>query len=1076
MEVSRGELLCLTLSAASGGIDRTPVPARYSLPGLCEVVGHEEGGGALAVLDELDSLVEAGLVERTVRSIEGTDTQRQVFALTGDGQAHANQLRRRLVDEPATIRHDGREETIRLGDVEEYLDRELPLVRALVELQSRGVVDTDRHRPGKQFVGRDRVLGLFEETVWQAGAETVGLLVRGPTGVGKTAITKECARIARSTGGRVLTGRTPQAGSATYAVFRDVCTQLEDESTPFERITPPTDRMDASAYQSMRLSLFYEVYEQLLEHAREEPLLLVLEELQWAGRGTLDLLAFLLEKIDTASLTILCTVNTEYQDERTLLAQLDDVSDATLLPVDVDSLARPELDPLVRWHLEVEHVPTDFVDAVYEHTGGTPAFVTTLLDHLRETDRLDPGTDSYPSTLNTLTLPESVREVVESRLDRLDGTEQGVLEAAAVVGYRAGLPVLAEMTDHSESALRPIAQAIAETAVWEPSDTPMVPLSRTYEFQNPLVRQAVLEGIEADRRRRLHEHAAESVLEVPLAPTQLSEAVAARHFEAAECLDRALEAYHEAGDQARTNYAHDDASQYYERAIELADTLDRPETELDLLAALSRSKYCTGDSETAREYIERLLERADDPDRIQRAELSRWRMAKDRGDFEQADEYARAGIAAFDTPTTLSCRFWGKLGWTQLQRGEIEAAAEQFDQQEDVAEELVDDECYGNVFYHRAELARARGDPEEAIELAQRAIRYQERAGSPRDAAKSHMLLGIVYMDQTRIDEAAAAYETSLEHIQAVGDRVLEVYLDANRANCPVHRGEWDEALSLYEDTLETARTLDQPRVTTRLLSNSSIVHCHRGDLETARARARDALETASEIEEVAAVALAQCQLARIERLEGDLDAARTAAEAAREQASSATPVRTAEAEYRLGSIALADDETDVAIEHFRESRQQATDCGATEWRCRADAGLASALLSAGRTADSLKTAEPAVETATELGDPESVVRTQLALARTRRARGDTEGATAAAETALGTAGELDATMLECLALLEASLIDGMRSDPRAHRRLERAIDRVDSTGARLLESRCQTVADRLDQGTSISADVNPRE
>jgi predicted ATPase len=1066
VQISRGERLCLALYATPGGIQDPPVPSRYTLSGLCDVVGSDGRTRALDVLTDLEDLVDEGLVREETRSVTGIDEERRVFGLTDAGRRQASQLRRDLVDEPVTVRHDGSEATIRLGDVGEYLDAELPLVRALVDLEEQGLVDADQHRPGEQFVGRDRILGLFEKTAWQSTDGSAGLVLRGPTGVGKTAITRECARIARSTGGQVVTGRTPRAGGAAYAALRDVCAQLDGGSTPFESISPPTDRMDAEEYQSMRLSLFYDVYKHLEAAAEEQPTLVVLRDMQWARRGTLDLLSFLAPRIEDLPLTVLCTVNTVFQDETTtLLDRLDEtVSEGTFVPVDVEPLARSELDPLVCWQLEVETVPGEFVDAIYEHTGGNPAFVTTLLDHLQETDRIDPDSGTFPTASEDLTLPEGARTVVESRLDRLDDDQRTVLEAAAVVGERAALPVLARMTSHSEAALRPIAEQIAGTALWEPSKTPTVPLSRTYEFQSPLVRQAVRQGIDEDRRRRLHERAAEAVRSVTLTPGRLSAAVAARHYEDADLPGRALGAYQDAGDRARENYAHDDAAEYYERALELATALDRSHVELDLLEALSRTQYCTGNAEGARAHLDQLLEQADDPERIQRAELSRWRMAKDCGDFESADEHARAGIEALSDPTKLSCRFWGKLGWTQLQRGEIDAAAEQFYREQEVAEQLADDECYGTVYYHRAELARARGDPEQAIELVERAIHYHELAGSARDAAKSHMLLGILHSDRAEIDEAEAAYEASLERIREIGDRVLEVYLDANRAKCPLDRGEWDEAVERHEKTLETARTLDQRRVTTRLLSNSSIIYAHRGQLSTARERATEALETAREIQEVTAIALAQCQLARIETLEGTLEAAKEEALQARELATDAAPGLAAEAEYHLGTTALAAEDPETALEHFRQSHTLATDCDSTEWRCRAAAGCATALARIDRPEDALERARAMVETANDLGDPEAMVRTHLALARSHAAADEIGEALTAIETALETVRDLDAPLLESRTLLEAGRLDRTRDPPRANRRLTRALDLVEPTGATLLEDRCRDALDALDR------------
>jgi tetratricopeptide (TPR) repeat protein len=1063
MEVSRGELLCLALDATPAGIDRTPVPARHSLSGLRDVVTSEDEAEPLDVPGTLAELETDGLVERAVRPVEGQDEHQQVFGLTEAGRKHALELRRELVDEPVTVSHDGTLIELSLGDVGEYLESDVPMVQALVELDRTGVVDADRRRPGERFVGRDRIRSLFEEELRQSEDDPMGLILRGPSGVGKSTLTDECARTVRSSGGSVLVGTTPRSGSAPYAPFRSVFTTLVDGPTPFETITPPDEHMDAEEYQSMRLSLFYDLYKLLQDHARETPTLVVLRDLQWARRGTLDLLTFLITRLDEVPVTFLCTVNTEYQNEDDqLIDHLGEdhrpVTDDHLFPVDVEPLDRREIEPLVRWHLRADDVPAGFLDLIHEHTGGNPSYVGSLLDLLVETDVVDPGTHTYPDTADELTLPEDTRSVIESRLERLDDDQRELVEAVAIVGERVSLSVLARMTDREEAELRSVAREIVTTALWEPSEQVTVPLSRTYRFRTPLARQVVLDTLDARRRPTLHETAAEAILDVTLMSNRLNEAIAAEHFDQAARPERALSTYHDAGDRATSTYAHEEATEYYERALDLASALDRQDTRLEILESLSRVQYCMGDADAASEYLERLLSEAEDPERVQSAELARWRMAKDRGDFGQADEYARAGIEALDEPTRFTCRFWGKLGWTQLQRGNVEEAAEHFEKQEELANRLDDDVCYGNLYYNRAELAQSRGDLDEAKEVAKRSIIYHERSESHRDAAKSHMLLGNIYVNTDGASKSVEYFEKSLDHLEETGDRVLELYLDANRATRPYYRGEWDEALRRYREIIETARTLDQRRVLTVTLCNICIIHCYRGNLSNAKERANEAMQIGQKTDAAVNIGRAYNKLARIHILRRNLDTAIDLATKAQEHLAASVPTSAAEAECRLGDANIEKDDPKTALDWYRKSRDRAVECDSTEWFCRASAGCATALLRTDRVDRAGEQAKNAVEEAESLGDPAVFARARLSFARYLRVNGDLNKANSELTTALETARDINATVLACRILIEIGRLSRMKCNTLAQDWFRTAFEVAERSNVPLLEYRCHQI------------------
>jgi tetratricopeptide (TPR) repeat protein len=593
-------------------------------------------------------------------------------------------------------------------------------------------------------------------------------------------------------------------------------------------------------------------------------------------------------------------------------------------------------------------------------------------------------------------------------------------------------------------------------------------LSRSYEFRTPLAREVILDTIGPADRLELHETAAEAVLQTTLAPDRFKEAVAAEHYDEAAMPEKALENYREAGARANRLYDHDDAVDFYERALDLADALDREEAALDILEALSRVQYCKGDAGAAARTLERLLDRTEDPERIQSVELARWRMAKDQGNFDDADEYARSGIEVLDEPSPLTCRFWGKLGWTELQRGNVEDAVEYFDHQEALVEEVDDEVSQGDLYYNRAHIAKANGDLEAAIDLAEQAVLYHNRGGSDRDIAKDKNLIGMSYNEMQNNRQAENAYEECGELIDDIGDRVLEVYLDSNQATCPINRGEWSAALDQIEQTIDLARTLDQKRVLVRLLTNSSWIYSYRGELVEARTRAEEAVEMAQSTDEVVAIAMANIKLSIVKLFEHSLDSAQSLAISALERSEDVLPSKAAESNCRIGDIEIAKANFQSACDSFQQARQKAIDCNSTDWKCYAKAGCAAALLAQGESKVALEDAKQAATEAKDCSNPEVLCYVHLVLARCLGKADEMDDAFDEIDAALEIAREVDATLLESRALLERGRLKRQTNTFQAVEQLRAALDLATAANADLLEDQCRTALDRLRETENI--------
>ncbi|MCA1842794.1 MAG: AAA family ATPase, partial [Actinobacteria bacterium] len=446
---------------------------------------------------------------------------------------------------------------------------------------------------GRIFVGRDGELDRLGQ-LWKeasAGQLRVALLA-GEPGVGKTRMAAELARTVHEEGATVLAGRCDEDLGVPYQPFVEALRHFVDHASPLverlgryggelARLVPElTERVSGlpdplrSDPEMERYRLFDAVANWLTAASAGEPVLLVLDDLQWAAKPTLLLLRHVVRASGGRVLVLGTYRDTELTHdhplvelvadlrrqggvERLSLSGLDDLGVAAF----VEQAAGTTLD-------EAGHA---LARAVYEETEGNPFFVREVLRHLVETGEVERGEKGWSTRLpvEELGIPEGVREVVGRRLARLSDDTNQVLRIAAVVGPEFELGVVQVAGDLSEEALvSAVEEAAAARVVTEVSAT-------RYRFAHALVRATLYESLTGTRQVTLHRKAAEAIEAIH--GTNLDDYVPAlaHHWAKASApvtdTTRAVEYARRAGELALTQLAHDEAATYYASALDLLD-------------------------------------------------------------------------------------------------------------------------------------------------------------------------------------------------------------------------------------------------------------------------------------------------------------------------------------------------------------------------------------------------------------------------------------------------------------------------------------------------------------------------
>ena len=519
-------------------------------------------------------------------------------------------------------------------------------------------------RPAVGVVGRETELATILDATKRIAAEEGRevLLISGEAGLGKTTLVADAARIAFDGGAYVLFGHCEEDLATPYQLFAEaighyvthapeeqLAAHVEVHGSELVRLVPalvsrirdlpPSKATDSD---TERYLLFAAVVSLLATVSQHQPVVLVLDDLQWADEGSLLLLRHLAASEHAMRVLVLGV----YRDSELSQSQpLFDTLAALHRQIDVSRLELAGLDDSgVLSFLEaaagqtLDGAGVGLAHAVYRETDGNPFFVSEVLRHLSETGAIyqdATGRWVTDGSVERLALPDSVRVVIGARVGRLGQDAGRVLSLAAVIGRDFDLDLLAGAAKATDDDVLDILEAAtAASLVRELADAP-----GHYSFAHALIQHTLYEDLSLTRRVRAHRLVAEAMEDLYGDRPGARVGELARHwFSATRPIDlvKAMNYSRQAGDAALAALAPADALRYYAQALDLYPQATDPDPVLgiDLAIGLGTAQRQTGDP-AFRDTLLGAARRAaevGDTDRLVAAAL-----ANDRGTFSTVD-------------------------------------------------------------------------------------------------------------------------------------------------------------------------------------------------------------------------------------------------------------------------------------------------------------------------------------------------------------------------------------------------------------------------------------------------------
>lgn len=601
--------------------------------------------------------------------------------------------------------------------------------------------------------------------------------------------------------------------------------------------------------------------------AAHSPLVLVLDDMQWADRDTLGLLSELIGGLAGSPVVLLVAARPE------MLVHVAGWGDGVDHErIDVRNLEPDDAEQMFRHLLaRVSDIPEETAQSAVEMTGGNPAFLEQLVRLFLENGTIDTRPAVWtldPEKAAETELPVSIEEAIEARVAALENDERDLLEKAAVFGNVFWISAVIAMTrleaaapnaepgpldlewGDGEDVRRRISDLVASLADRDyvlrlDVDDSSIPGEAEVVFKHNLERELVIRSTEASRLARYYLAAAMwlEAKTVQRSDEQL-EFLAVLYERGGDAL-RAARCYLQGGDRARARYAPDEARALYEKGLQMLGEVDAP-ARLDALHNLGDVLEQSGRTEDAVQYFVEMLQLA-------------WRF----------DNLAKAGAA------------YTRLARAHRRFGRYDLAMDHLRRAHQLFEISRDDRGIASTLDDMGRVNWLRGAFSQALDFHRQALTIRRALGDRRSIALSLANIGRVHHDTGNFKAAIAQFREALDLRRDIGDLVGVVQSLCDLGGVHAEDGNHEVAINLLNEARAMAQEIGDKLAYADVLSRSGEVKAALGHGDEAVRDLSDAKTIAAGLGDRVALATAHQRLAHVQLQLGNLEAADVEAHAA---------------------------------------------------------------------------------------------------------------------------------------------------------------------------------------------------
>ncbi len=699
----------------------------------------------------------------------------------------------------------------------------------------------------------------------------------GEVGIGKTRLAEEASRDAKKRGWAVAWSRVyAQENSIPYRLWIEVLRKAMAQGAwqrqelsnrplvfqPLNALMPDLHISQVSFAASLspeqeQLRLWEAVSELLAVISTATPLLIALDDLQWADGSSCELLAYLARRLHGHPIVIVGTCReNELARDHALRSLMPDLQrENALETISLQPLSDEQIDAIVA---NVPDLPPTLAEDIRQRAAGNPFFA----EELARTFGTQPGSSATPGGANyqPVVLPDTITAVLDLRLGRLSPLCQALLRKASVLGSAFGFDLITAMDATTPGSNEDVVLDLLEEALKSGMLTEEGTGTRiTYHFWHPLLASHLYEGLYATRRAGLHRRAATILIQTYQGREAEGAATITHHLVQGGADPQQIIHYAElAGNHAYSLSSYPEAEKHYRIALEylspdpirlhadgrLSDEQLRKTELLELLGECTRIQ---GKYEEARQLYEQALHLR-----------QQQRIAK------SSDEY--------QSEAQMQALLWCEIGWTWYDVGKNEQARQCYYHGEQVLQDagVVAGPVWAYIRYRQGYVSWREANYSEANVVAHEALKLFEEAfsalennresitrsafirgilaGDPISLGRTHVLLGAIAIAAGESTEGLSQYNTALTLYEqyAIQREIAVVCCDLGDVH--LRRAEYSFAQANLRRSLNLAEHVGEIPLVSFALGNLGILDLRSGRLADSEAEFTRSIDTVESI------------------------------------------------------------------------------------------------------------------------------------------------------------------------------------------------------------------------------------
>jgi class 3 adenylate cyclase/tetratricopeptide (TPR) repeat protein len=701
-------------------------------------------------------------------------------------------------------------------------------------------VESNDVRTGIPFVNREKEIALltnvFEKSIEHGPIITA---ITGEAGIGKTRLFKHFSRSIVKKRALLLEGRCRPYGQLTalfplkrmFRFYFNLHEQDSDDQVQ-SKIRNTLKGTEASVsldhlfdlfsgvekkiedfhltIEWKKKALFRAIRDLLASISKDKPVIMVINDMQWADASTREFLMFLTQSPKKIPVLIVCMGRSEPGIW---------FPDLTMEPIRLNPLSGKQATDLLTSILKTRYFDPNICKKIVAKAGGNPLFLVEMGEALKRQGLIDSEKSQYTLEVpvHNIETPESIQGILAARLDALHSDLKHLIQLAAVIGQEFSYDLLEPLTESPKNLSNFLEEAVTQGILEQnlSNDRPQ------YQFKQPLMQEVAYHSLLHRDRRRFHQVVGKTIETLYPKNLKANFDLLAHHFYEAKNWPKAFEYTLEAMEQASYSYACQEALTSIDRALDIISKgqWERSDVKnLDLFFRKGKIHFCMGQMGAAKTVFENLLLEArrlcdhnTEAEALFRLGWISFYMHQPRSAQTLLIKAIRLSRQK-DFPEIL-LKATGFLGFVYAVLGNLKEAAYLLTEAFDLGVKLDKSEGKAWTLVNLARYYNWIGEFEKTLELCRQLHMLNQEIRSPYFRILLYFIQGSAYGALGQIDKAKQQLKAGLKQLEGVDDKFWRPRFLNTLGWVHAEIGEFQDAVRLNKQSLEEAISTGDPEI-----------------------------------------------------------------------------------------------------------------------------------------------------------------------------------------------------------------------------------------------------------------------